>query len=277
MHKLAELVLRGRIYALVIAVIIGYIPLVSWGAAVVVAIVALRKGLNEAIWPLAGASIPAAYAWMLGDSSFAGVLLVSLSGALVLANTQRLGWALLTVCAVAFAVLFGLEALVPQQLDRLVENYQVVLQQLDVSLQQAVDMRLFALQGLAWSMCWIAAITLLVARWLQAKLFNPGGFQREFHSLRLTPVASGCLVLAMAVVQGFESVEPFIPILVMPLVLAGLGLLHGVAYIKKWGVFPLVAAYASLFPPFVVIGLPLMMMVAIGDSFINVRERLALK
>ncbi len=39
--------------------------------------------------------------------------------------------------------------------------------------------------GIAGLICLLTIVSLLLARWWQAILFNPGGFQREFHSLKL--------------------------------------------------------------------------------------------
>ena len=67
--KLAEKAVSGRLQALLIAAAVGFMPMLSWGAAIVIALVALRKGSTEAMWPFVGAMIPAGVAWSVGDMS----------------------------------------------------------------------------------------------------------------------------------------------------------------------------------------------------------------
>jgi hypothetical protein len=275
MKRLAALALSGRVQAFGLAALIGFVPIFAWASAVVVALVALRKGGQEAVWPLAGAAIPAAMAWQIGDASFAGLLVVSLLGALVLANTRRLAWSLLSVTAAAFVGLLMITQFLSGQLAQMVGHYQEAIQQVAIPELQQVDVRLFAIQGIAWTLSWIAWITLLIARWLQAALYNPGGFRSEFHALRLTPAATGLLALALLMAQTYPALQAWVPVLMLPMVMAGLALVHGLVGLKKQGNLPLVLVYIGFLPPMVVLTLPSLMVAAVVDSFVNFRERVA--
>jgi len=272
--KLAEKVVSGRLPALLIAAAIGFMPMLSWGSAVVVALVALRKGSTEAIWPFIGASIPAGVAWFMGDMSAVGILFCSLVGALVLANTTQLGLALSGIAFTA-VLMTGVVSLFPEQTALLYEQYSLMLEQLQSEGFEKIDIETqqFVTYSIVWSSAWLGTLSLLLARWLQAKLYNPGGFQKEFHYLRLSPLLVGVLVAGMAASQAIPMLEGTLPVLVMPIMMAGFGLIHCIVWIKRMGNMPLVMLYASLvfMGPIAVL---LLMVAAITDSFSNYRNKM---
>lgn len=76
-------------------------------------------------------------------------------------------------------------------------------------------------------------LSVLLARWWQALLYNPGGFRREFHSLRLSRnfALLAFAVLAAALLSAGKVQElaaNMIVVLVAVYLLHGLALLHGV-------------------------------------------------
>jgi hypothetical protein len=72
-------------------------------------------------------------------------------------------------------------------------------------------------------------ICLLVARWWQATLYNPGGLRAEFHALRLERVQTLALLAAAVLLYqlgpGFR-LWAWTPL--VPLLFAGIGLVHAV-------------------------------------------------
>ncbi len=76
--------------------------------------------------------------------------------------------------------------------------------------------------------------SLLIARWWQAQLYNPGGFRAEFHGLRLHKFVGVIGVVAIAVLlmpanQGIPEIFRYLAILLSAtLFLAGLAVTHGV-------------------------------------------------
>ncbi len=74
----------------------------------------------------------------------------------------------------------------------------------------------------------IAASSLLLARAWQARLFNPGGLQKEFHQLRFGKAASlvGLAVLAAAVVTRFQLFYSLGILVFAVFVLQGLAVMH---------------------------------------------------
>lgn len=76
-------------------------------------------------------------------------------------------------------------------------------------------------------------VSLLVARWWQALLYNPGGFREEFHRFRLHKVIGVLGVPALAVLllptQEMAAFFKHLAILLLPLLfLSGLAVSHGI-------------------------------------------------
>jgi len=113
---------------------------------------------------------------------------------------------------------------------------------------------------------------LVLGRWSQAMLYNPGGFREEFHHLRLPPVvAVGLLAMAAAsLTQGMDGAF-WAWTCSVPLIVAGAALVHGLVGLRKLGRGWLVAFYALLvlFNPVK----ELLALVAVADSFTDFRGR----
>jgi len=120
-----------------------------------------------------------------------------------------------------------------------------------------------------------ALMSLFVARWWQALLYNPGGFAEEFHGLRLQPAVAGFLLLAVIgatrLPNGYEF---WAELVAVPLLLAGLALVHHVVKFLQAGRQWLVFMYVGLifFGPSVGV---LLVGLGFADSVMNLRSRLA--
>ncbi len=93
-------------------------------------------------------------------------------------------------------------------------------------------------------------MALMLGRWWQAVLFNPGGFRSEFHQLRLgQPLAVLALVLfGLAVGSGWPPLINLMLVLGMLYTVQGIALVHAVAF--KWQLSPawLLLFYLLLIP-----------------------------
>jgi hypothetical protein len=96
-----------------------------------------------------------------------------------------------------------------------------------------------------------SVLNLMLARWWQAVVFNPGGFREEFQALRLgrpAAVAAAVLVvgaLSAASVAGAMAGD-MLWVATAVYLLAGLGLVHGVVARVKAHVGWLIGVYAVL-------------------------------
>ena len=125
----------------------------------------------------------------------------------------------------------------------------------------------------------VLAVSLLLGRWWQALLYNPGGFRREFHGLRLGRAASGLtvglLVGGAAVAGSAGAVASELAVVAMTLhMLQGLAVLHGVVGTAGLHGGWLAAVYVIMLirPGHVVLGLGLGGLI---DNWIDIRGLVA--
>ncbi|MGX2040382.1 hypothetical protein ACWJKU_09665 [Methylocaldum sp. MU1018] len=121
-------------------------------------------------------------------------------------------------------------------------------------------------------------LSLLIARWWQAALFNPGGFRPEFVRVRMHAAFPymGMLALIVAVAASGELAE-FAWNLSFPLfalfLLIGFSVLHALLSRDKGRSFWLIGIYvALLFIPYVIVPIAL---VGLSDVWFDWRERLS--
>jgi len=121
-------------------------------------------------------------------------------------------------------------------------------------------------------------VSLLLARWWQALLYNPGGFRAEFHQLRLPKALSVVLLLA-ALLMWLQSgtdvtvLEYALILLVVAWFIQGLALAHGV--VGKLGsssgwLFGIYLLLLFALPHTVIV----LAMVGIADAWFDFRARL---
>ena len=278
MRTLAEFIMRGRAQACLVALLGVLVPLIGPAA---VGLVTLRKGSVEGALVALWASLPFVVSYFAGQSSpFVAVMsILALANTLIVANVLRgtASWSLALVSDVCVAVGLVVVAGVVFRTDLgvmmsdLTELFVSVSEQLEKDYVMPDTSSVLA--WVAWMTAFSALLGVVVARWWQALLFNPGGFQQEFQGIRLeSKVGLGCLLL---VILGFTLLSEFqfwLQLASIPLIVCGLSLLHYTAKVKKAGGYWLVLMYLGLFLGPVMSGL----LVALGaiDSVLNLRARL---
>lgn len=288
MIGLANYVMRGRLQALmVILAVASSMMIVStmfcWISAAVVALITLRKGVAEGAWLLMWAVLPAGLLLLyVGDSGPLAMLVGAMALALVLRATVSLPATVLASIAVGGVTGLALVAFGGQFLDQLVEFFAEFLGNLEQQLSQGegeavVLDRPTTLQiaGMLGSVNAASAVMcLLLARYWQAALYNPGGFGEEFRALYLTPAMTATLVLPALVVfaLGVEY-RTWAVIFMVPLTFAGLALVHARAKRRGQGKGWLTGFYLAwlLLDPVKLI----VVATAIADSWIGFRQRWA--
>ena len=283
MQGLAELIMRGRRQATLVVGLSVAVPMLFWFGAVAMALVLLRRGWSEGLPVLGWASLPAVAWALLGDPTPLMVLLGC--SALALLLRQRSEWSLVTMATAPLGLVFALVLLVTLQgplqevADQIRSALPQMLTELSAEIDEAALARLQALMvpllaGLMGAThAAMTLVCLILARSWQARLFNPGGFRDEFHRLRLAPWMSIVLALLVFVGPQFDGLAMLAPIATVPLLFAGLALVHGVVGIKRLGIGPLVVLYATLIFVWQVL-YPLIMFLAFIDSLFDFRSRL---
>ena len=94
--------------------------------------------------------------------------------------------------------------------------------------------------------------TLLLARWWQAALFNPGGFRKEFYALRLPrvlvfPTLLGLLALLFAPGQTLMAVRDTVILMLILYLFQGLSVLHGYFYTRGFPRLGTLGLYGTFF------------------------------
>ena len=107
---------------------------------------------------------------------------------------------------------------------------------------------------------------------MQAALFNPGGFQEEFHGLRIEQNVA-LLILGLMVLANLGILIPqtWVLYLIIPLMFSGVALIHSVIKMKNLSSMWLVVFYALIMLPMIV---NMVVLLALLDSWYNFRARL---
>lgn len=279
MQALAQYIMRRRFNAVFVAFVFALLPLLEWLSAAAVALVTLRKGWQQGLFILIWACLSAGARWAVGDVLTLPMLVMVFAGALVLRQTVSLVYAVISITALSAVVMVLFEKIMPAGLAVLIEKAGQMLSELQLletlaisnSEQWLVEL---TVTGFGFSVAAGALAGLLIARWWQAVLYNPGGFQKEFHRLRLPPLILAALAAAAVVMAGLVPELRFIGVLVnLPVILAGVALVHSVAKFYGLGYQALAPFYILLFVFSAYVYLLLLLLV-IADSFIDIRKRL---
>jgi hypothetical protein len=287
MRSLADFIMRGRVQATLVVVACAAMPLLFWLSAAAGCLVYLRRGMKDASGVLLWALLPALVWWYFGEPRTLMVLLGTLVLAAQLRSSESWNRVLLVSIALglAYGVVLGVVFQVPieamaQQLEKLLPRLlQGFYQQLSVE-EQARLAALIApvLTGLIAALLQaVSVLALILGRYWQAVLYNPGGFGREFRAIRIPLWPALMLLACMLVGPNFgPQVAMLTPLCSVPLVFAGLALMHGLVVRGKLGKFWLVGLYVTLLL-FMQLIYPLLVVLAIVDSLIDFRGRLAPK
>ena len=279
MRGLAEFVMRGRLQAIAACVGLALLPFGHWLSAAVVCLVLLRRGVSEGLVLLLLASVPLTVLYVTtGDPGPLMGLMGATCLASILRSTQSWSMVLGAAVMVAGASSLMFERLVAEDLTKLVDWYLAFTA--DAGGQQGVTaeaqglarqviMGLFAM-GQAYAMISF----LVLARWWQSQLYNPGGLRAEFHQLRLPIplVAVIVLLLVVCVLVGTPQALRWVQLLTVPLVVAAIGLVHWFVALKGLSGHWLGGFYVLLIVMYQLVS-PLLASLALMDSWFELRKK----
>lgn len=281
MKGLAAFVMRGRVQASGAAAIASALPLVSWIGAAIVALIVLRQGLKEGALVSLWAALPLIVAFQVGGDSSG---LIALAGTVVIAVTLRLtgSWELtLYACVVASGVGSLLFSVISESiLITFVEWYVGMVEQLAVEQNLnpvSVDEgRRQAVSFLAMGQAYLMVGALMLSRWWQSVLFNPGGFGQELKQTRLSlkavvPIVSVGLLLAVQ-----DGMGSWLGLLTVPFVVIGAGLVHEILAARGVSHQWYVMFYVTLLLFFQAVCAALVVLVTV-DSAMDIRQRMRSK
>jgi hypothetical protein len=279
MLAIARWAMRGTPQAALAAAAASAIPLLFWLGGAVAGLVVLRRGMAPAVPVIVAAAVPSGWWWLQGDVIPLTSLLVVLLMAVVLRARMRWSEALI-FGAVAGSVLIQLGVFMPPGgvapvLELLRQSSPEVASRLTELSGEGIDLELFAallIGGVTGLMVVLVGVaSLALARSWQAGLYNPGGFREEFHALRLAP-RELLLLLTIGIgasVLGFPALGMLIAV---PLLVAGIALIHGIFGLKGINGLWLAALYILLITTWPMI--LIVLLAALIDTFVDFRGRL---
>ncbi len=292
--------MKTRWRAMTLVACLGLVPMFGWASNALLALVTLRMGMIEGAVIYVAGLAPLLVAAVLGSFSNDIKLLVltlTFVAALLLATEKQLFMTILCV-SVASVVFYTLLA------DREWSDFNLLKSQLmsieikhtgsaegsqlselptfnsedqplvlDTSgkLKQALMSGNLVDQLLVNVVVINILVGLFLGRWWQAILYNPGGFQREFHELEAPKSLVGALALAPILLYGAFKMEaaPWVVSLQLPLLILGISMVH--FWSKRKG---LVSGWLVLF----YITLPwtylFVIMLGVADTFFGFKRNL---
>ncbi len=292
MKFLANYIMRGPLQAILVASVTALLglllPPLSYLSGAVVGLVALRLGARETVKVIAGACaataglglllvhnplLPLAFLLAMWGPAFAA--------AYALRRSVRLERSLLVAVLFGSVVVFGLHA----SIDVPAEWWRSFLQHMagqgsaeqQAALAPMLDDAAKLMTGLvAAAVAFGIMVSLLLARWWQALLYNPGGFREEFHRLRFGKAVAVVAVVLLAVAwqapPGLEVVADLLPLALLLQLLQGIALVHGLVARKGANRGWLVAMYLLLGLPMVAMQTALTLAVAgLVDNWMDFR------
>jgi len=290
MRAIADFIMRGRMQATLVVAISAVMPLLFWLGAAAGSLVLLRRGFQDAKSVLALGLLPALAWWMLGSDHDPRALLV-LVGSATLAQVLRSSesWIRVLLVSIALGLVYAvvLGSVFRPHIEEMAQELSKILpvalgefyRQLSVDERASLSALLPpVLTGMMAAMLQIVSVLcLMLGRYWQALLYNSDGFGREFRTVRIPRGPALLLLACMVVGPNFGSQFSMLtPLCSVPLVFAGLALIHALVAEKRLARFWLVGVYVILL---ILINLiyPLLVVLAIVDSLIDIRGRLASK
>ncbi|HET8904418.1 MAG TPA: hypothetical protein VFN16_10525 [Saccharospirillum sp.] len=275
MMGLARFAMKSQLNAGVLAAGFAALPLLYALSAALVALVTLRRGATEGtrvlIWSLAGGLV----SWQL-TGMILPLLVLPVTALLAMVMRSVQNWSVLLSVAALMGIVLAIAAqgLLGDRFEAVITQVQVGVAGTDTN-QPLWQMLESVKPNAAFLVMTVelleALLCLVLARYWQAGLYNPGGFRQEFHALRI----SGRLLVALVLLAGLAYVvkPAAMLLLLLPLLFAGVALVHGVIAKTNMGGQWLLAFYVGglLLNQFI---LPLLVLGAVIDGVVDIRARL---
>jgi hypothetical protein len=275
---LARFAMKSPLHTGILAALFAAIPMLYALSAALVALTTLRFGISYGTRVLAGALVGGLVSWQMSGIPLPLLALPFVAVlAIVLRSTQKWSYTLIAGSFVALVLAIGLQNLFTDQINSIMGIVQEAVTGGDTSLPQ---WQLFesakAIAGylILASMSLEAYLMLLLGRYWQSGLYNPGGFRAELHGMRFTKQEIAVLIVLVGI--AWVTQRAAVMLFGIPFIFAGLALVHGVIAKTKLGGQWLVAVYIGLLL-FNQIIVPVLVCAAIIDAMIDIRSKLPSK
>jgi len=275
---LAEFVMRGRVSAIIVALLGSWISLLSQAA---LGVVTLRKGWREGALITLWACLPILVGlWLervpvLLVHTALGVMIVTYLGCCVL--RASVSWPVTLMAMVGLSVMSAIviELITADTKQQMVAALERMVTspsgEITPEARSFVDNWPVDQIGswVAVAISTTAILGLVFARWWQALVYNPGGFQSEFHALRLPKALA--IVSALATIYCSTQGPSYLYwsyLFSLPLCVAGLGLGHWLVSRYKLGSLGVVVLYFVA-----LVATLLLILLALLDASLDLRKK----
>lgn len=287
MSLLAQFIMKGQFRAILLAGILGgfsqRFPPLAIFSSVIVSMYIMRKGEAEGLVVLIGtAAITFVMSFYIEsrlglDFPVAlGLLIPVYLCSRVLRATESQGYAITAAAACSAVFAFSVQLITGDAilwwsgwLETVVENVRGATYE---GFEE--DGTIMVMNGLVAILLGLSTISsILIARWMQSILYNPGGFKAEFQLIQIPRLFLYGLIVLILVFAALQSslMGDLLIIGAMMYFFQGLATLHYNVNKQKRSSAFLLPPYLLLFmvPQFVVIGLAC---VGVSDTFLNYRK-----
>jgi hypothetical protein len=294
---LARFILKGPGQAALVAAsmaILGLvIPPAAWISSAAIVLVTLvngpKSGLATTAVALLGAAIFAFLIFSAPQLALVFVLIAWLPAwilASILRQTISLAYSLQVLAVMSLLAVTMFYLLAPDIGELWRESLDIMVNQLAqqsgefslVELKKTEDWVIAFMPGLfVSSIMFGTMLSLLLGRWWQAYLYNPGGFGEEFRSLNLGKVtavtAIAIMVAAMVLVNVFAAA--IVSVVFVLYSLQALSLLHAAIKIREFNTAWLFVVYLLMF--FIPHLMLLLILAGFVDPWLDIRQRISKK
>lgn len=302
LRRFTDFVLRSRLHAMGAAFALSLVPL--FGASIgilVAAFVTLRKGALDGTFVLCATIVPYLLNYMLSSESMqsqavmiATVTIIAiniLTWLLALILRRYSNWSLvIEVSMLTGIVLICLIHLVfpeiqiwwTKQLTAYFNKTASMLEQFkpegaasseEMQTSIVASVKHYITGFVIASIIINAFLQLIIARWWQAIIFNPGGLRKELYQIRLSYISAAVFIAVLGLAyMGNTFGLDMMPVMITAFCAAGLSLIHCRLAINKAGWFWLMLVYLGIifiFP----MGIVLVAIMGLLDSLFNMRQQ----
>jgi hypothetical protein len=269
------------VQALAVAFIGSFFPLIS---SATIALVSLCKGAKEGLLLFLWLSLILVLIQQASTDNplLAAVSIASLGIMVIAAKVHRhlasWQWTLLATIAISVACAFSFGLLMGSEVTAFLTTVKAMFAAINSKQQDAqisLDLTESMLLGIVATLLAIGSImSLMLARWWQAGIYNPGGFQKEFHSFKIEAKVAVILVAVLLAGQFMsKSSQIWSDLAVLPLLIAGIALVHFAVKLLDQGRQWLAFLYVGI----ILAGKPvtvILLVLGLTDSLIDLRSRL---
>jgi hypothetical protein len=304
LRRITDFILQGRLQAMGTAFACAFIPLVGTVSILIAGLVTLRKGVQEGALVLVAATLPILISYVgLPVESSADYTVSPTDAVIIIVSINLLTWlyavalrrfpswslvlqfaGLVSIVAVVIVhiVFPDVQAWWQNWLTHYFANVEQAMGQMtDQDVQTNHGMIANVVSGIApyatgivaMALSFYALLELLLSRWWQSAMFNPGGLQKELLQIRMSYAAGALFLLGMVLsYTGNSLVVDVMPTLYLVFGLAGFSLLHFIVKTMKVSWIWMAMLYIGI--SIVPIAVMLVAMIALLDTWMDFRKRL---